>query len=68
MNPSKCEMAWTTPECKKFDLDNSGTPKLWQSHEKNWWSNHGPVVRQAIQYCERKYIEYRKEAAKKQLS
>ena len=68
MYPSESEMTRTTPECKSFDSDNSGTPKLWQSYGKIWWSDHGPVVREAIRFWERKYREYRKEAAKKQVS
>ena len=50
MNPSESEMTRTTPECKSFDSDNSGTPKLWQSYGKIWWSDHGPVVREAIRF------------------
>ena len=50
MNPSESEMTRTTPECKNFDSDNSGTPKLWQSYGKIWWSDHGPVVREAIRF------------------
>ena len=50
INLSECEITWTTLECKNFDSDNSGTPKLWQSYGKIWWSDHGPVVREAIRF------------------